>query len=294
MLRFRPLFTCESSWDKVQSTVRRTIGTPRVKARTTPQAGRTVLQLFALGDSVGVPMGCGAVHGAGGCDARGALRCVACWARSRWAGHAPGRSSGAEATGAPPPRHGFLVGEQKVVQASRDRHTVIFSHKRRSFPAQMPKSQDWVRVKAPPRRGARKSVEVASTLAAWAGSVPYPPSTVETLQMCSAAWLRPVGACTAREERSAGSRCGEAPCVLRAPGMLLDWARVGAEQITGCHGACVERSGCFCMGVACCTLPWMVQMWSRIGHLQHCSRASASCTTEPCRRDGWLRLGGEW
>ena len=176
----------------------------------------------------------------------------------------------------------------------RDRHTVIFSHKRRSFPAQMPKSQDWVRVKAPPRRGARKSVEVASTLAAWAGSVPYPPSTVETLQMCSAAWLRPVGACTAREERSAGSRCGEAPCVLRAPGMLLDWARVGAEQITGCHGACVERSGCFCMGVACCTLPWMVQMWSRIGHLQHCSRASASCTTEPCRRDGWLRLGGEW
>ena len=172
--------------------------------------------------------------------------------------------------------------------------TVIFSHKRRSFPAQMPKSQDWVRVKAPPRRGARKSVEVASTLAAWAGSVPYPPSTVETLQMCSAAWLRPVGACTAREERSAGSRCGEAPCVLRAPGMLLDWARVGAEQITGCHGACVERSGCFCMGVACCTLPWMVQMWSRIGHLQHCSRASASCTTEPCRRDGWLRLGGEW
>ena len=106
---------CESSWDKVQSTVRKTIGTPRVKARTTPQAGRTVLQLFALGDSVGVPMGCGAVHGAGGCDARGALRCVACWARSRWAGHAPGRSSGAEATGAPPPRHGFLVGEQKVV-----------------------------------------------------------------------------------------------------------------------------------------------------------------------------------
>ena len=126
----------------------------------------------------------------------------------------------------------------------------------------MPKSQDWVRVKAPPRRGARKSVEVASTLAAWAGSVPYPPSTVETLQMCSAAWLRPVGACTAREERSAGSRCGEAPCVLRAPGMLLDWARVGAEQITGCHGACVERSGCFCMGVACCTLPYR---WSRCG-----------------------------
>jgi hypothetical protein len=51
---------------------------------------------------------------------------------------------------------------------------------------------------------------------------------------------------------------------LRAPGMLLDWARVGAEQITGCHGAYVERSGCFCMGVACCTLPWMVQMWKRL------------------------------
>ena len=112
--------------------------------------------------------------------------------------------------------------------------------------------------------------------------------------MCSAACPRPVGACTAREARSAGSRCGEAPCVLRAPGMLLDWTRVGAEQISGCHGACVERSGCFCMGVACCTLPWMVQMWRRIGHLQHCSRASASCTTEPRRRDGWLRLDGEW
>ena len=116
----------------------------------------------------------------------------------------------------------------------------------------------------------------------------------DVADVLSCTWLRPVGACTAREERSAGSRCGEAPCVLRAPGMLLDWARVGAEQITGCHGACVERSGCFCMGVACCTLPWMVQMWRRIGHLQHCSRASASCTTEPCRRDGWLRLGGEW